>query len=100
MAKIADVVTPYEGVMVLADPKSYGDLVTPYDTPVPYRLGTMFANRFPTPASAIGFTIDPLLSIGEAIVIDGIEGGVLAGVLAPQSYYLEPTRGQIWPRIG
>jgi len=100
MAKIADIITPYEGVMVLADPMPYGDIITPYEAGTPDLLGALIANRFPTPASAVGFLIDPLGSIGEAIVIDGIDGDLKAGILAPQSYYLEPKLGQIWPRIG
>lgn len=101
MATIATTITPYLGVIEHVDPKAYGDVITPFDTPTPDLLGAVTANRFPTPASAVGFTIDPFLNIGESIVVDGIEGPyTVAGALAPGGDYLEPHIGQIWPRLG
>lgn len=61
--------------------------------------GVNYSNRFPTPPSAFGFLITP-----EAdFVFDNVDpvvGGTLIGALFPESDYLEPTTGQIWPRIG
>jgi hypothetical protein len=59
---------------------------------------TNYANRFPVPPSAFGFLTD-----GETLAysIQGLHDPYLvAGALSPYSSYLEPTTGQIWPRIG
>lgn len=63
---------------------------------------TNYTNRFPTPPSAFGFLVDPRDVDGElAYGVDGLESPyILAGALSPQGTYLEPTTGQIWPRIG
>lgn len=56
-------------------------------------------NRFPTPPAAFGFLITPIIDFAFDRM-DPVIGGTLIGVLLPEGDYLEPTRGQIWPRIG
>ncbi len=100
MATVASTVSPFElDAIELVGPLPYGAAVTPYETPPPYRASAPIANRFPTPASAVGFLVDPLLELGIPIAIDGLEGPyVVGGALAPSGDYLEPNLGQIWPR--
>lgn len=60
---------------------------------------TTQANRFPVPPSAAGFGTD----VDELVewVSDGLGPPyIIFGSLNPESDFLEPTRGQIWPRIG
>jgi hypothetical protein len=59
------------------------------------------ANRFPVAPSAFAFLtgVDSLLD--EPIVISGLMSPYfIVGAVYPQSDYLEPTLGQIWPRTG
>lgn len=64
------------------------------DGVVPPILG----NRFPTPPAGKGFLMTPI----EAVYIapSGATGPTLTGALVPEGSFLEPTQGQIWPRIG
>lgn len=53
--------------------------------------------RFPVPSLSWGFCIDlglefPLVHVGSPYYI--------MNAVAPEGDYLEPTTGQIWPRIG
>lgn len=60
--------------------------------------GGPIAQRFKVPPSAfafLGHDIDITLTI-----IPGVIGNVVVGAVYPESNYLEPTIGQIWPRIG
>lgn len=55
-------------------------------------------NEFPTPPIAWGFATDLDL---ELYPIIGLEAPYqIIGAVYPESDYLEPTIGQIWPRIG
>lgn len=58
-----------------------------------------FTSRFPTPPAAFGFLGAPDDDFAFS-VMDPIATGTLIGVLLPEGKYLEPTLGQIWPRIG
>lgn len=81
-----------------------GALVDPWvmETVVDFTIDTVLAARFPTPPSALGFLTDVYDGEGEPIYgLDGLEPPYfLTGSLYPESDYLEPTTGQIWPRIG
>lgn len=81
----------------LVDPYAYGDLTTPFTLDVaPTGFSAILANRFPTPPAAFGFLTDVLDAVSDPAGI----AGVLTGAVYPESGYLEPTIGQIWPRIG
>lgn len=99
MAVLGSLNIPYEqGELSLVASFPFGDLVTPFDTPTPDLLGTVIANRFPTPPAALGFLMDTAL-IPDIYEIGGLEGPYYAGgALAPSGDYLEPNIGQIWPR--
>jgi len=95
MAVHGTVNIPYEqlGADLLVTPMP--ELVMPFEVSGPDSLGGVIANRFPTPPSAFGFLWDRDVEL----TIDGIEGRLVSGALAPfNDYYLEPTTGQIWPR--
>lgn len=54
--------------------------------------------RFPVPPTAWGFMTDVLEAVGD---IEGLSTPYyMMGAVAAEGSYLEPTRGQIWPRIG
>lgn len=103
MAVIANLTEPvtintFEGlpplpVGILADRVPIGALEQGLGPPY------MISGRFPTPPTAFAFLtgVDALLE--DPIVIEGISN-ILAGAVAPEAGYLEPTTGQIWPRIG
>lgn len=61
--------------------------------------GVNYTSRFPTPPAAFGFLIDPTTELAFDR-LQPVSGGTLIGVLLPEGDYLEPTLGQIWPRIG
>jgi len=68
-------------------------------------VGNPLSNRFPTPAIAWGFlTEDPVEN--EYLLPPDVDMAldppyyILGGPLHPEGSYLEPTIGQIWPRIG
>lgn len=57
------------------------------------------ASRFPVPPSALGFANDIELDLAFDRVASISQIGLfLSGALVPESAYLEPTTGQIWPR--
>lgn len=95
-------IVPWElTALELVEPAAYGDLVLPFEMMASPDtvLGTIFSNRFPTPAIAWGFlTDDP----DEEFAFDGLGSPhyIMGGPLHPEGSYLEPTIGQIWPRIG
>lgn len=71
---------------------SFPEEVTSIDTtPLP------ITSRFPVPPTAWGFMTD-----GETeLIVEGLTAPYyLMGAVAAEGSYLEPTRGQIWPRIG
>jgi len=72
-----------------------GGLITPQETDDVSGVTAILASRFPTPPSAFGFLydLDPFLDIQ----FDGVTK-VITGAVYPESLYLEPTTGQIWPR--
>jgi hypothetical protein len=100
MATVGNTITPWSLTSVeLMEALAFGDLVTPFDTPAPDLMSNFTANVFPTPASAVGFLLDPFLELDETIRIDGLTHPYfVGGALAPEGYYLEPNVGQIWPR--
>jgi len=58
-------------------------------------------NRFPVPPIAWAFlVVNNGLLDDEEMEILRVAPPTLVGVLHPESNYLEPTLGQIWPRIG
>lgn len=63
----------------------------PYSAPK--RLSEPIGNSFPVPPTAWGWLITPEVDLAY----DGVLA-VLAGAVYPESLYLEPTIGQIWPR--
>lgn len=67
------------------------------DPGVPYSapklLSAPIANSFPTPPVAWAW----LVTVDPDTVLDGVSA-VLPGAVYPESLYLEPTIGQIWPR--
>jgi len=81
------------------EPMSYGDLVELFVMEIIEGVvGVPITNRFPTPPIAWGFlTDDP----EDEFVFDGLGPPYdIRGALFPESPFLEPTIGQIWPRIG
>jgi len=73
-----------------------GDLVTPTDIGVPDLITALAPSRFPVPPTAWGFLTD-ILELEMAFSRVG-PPYVYTGLLYPESPYLEPTIGQIWPR--
>lgn len=75
-----------------------GYLITPYEADVPTGVSAVIAGRFPTPPSAFGF----LTPVYEwELLLDGLSPPyVYTSALSPEATHLEPTIGQIWPRIG
>lgn len=75
-----------------------GTLSDPYEvTDTDLIVPPVRSNVFPTPPAAFGFLIDV---IGwDSSAFDGLmPGGLRWGAVYPESRYLEPTIGQIWPR--
>lgn len=105
IANLADVGHPDYALQDFFPPLPVGDLATVVviDS-VPGLMGVVIANRFPTPPSALAFFTDyPLPEEGEYNVGEGTGFGppyLLLGAVYPESDFLEPTIGQIWPRIG
>lgn len=94
MATQGTLIEPYvQGALEFIDPFGYGDLITPYQVTAVDILSAPIANRFPTPPTAWAFLIDP----DEEPAFDRISSAI-AGAVYPESVYLEPTIGQIWPR--
>ena len=72
------------------------DLVLPFEmVSVDSLLGTNFNNRFPTPPVVGSFLVDVENEMAFNAIMPPY---VYIGVLYPESPYLEPTIGQIWPR--
>lgn len=69
-------------------------MTTPYVAPDPDGLEPgIVVGTWPIPPTAWGFMTTP----HEQEDVSGIQEGYL-GALFPESTYLEPTIGQIWPR--
>lgn len=100
MVVIANAIAPYElGSLELVAAQPSAGLIDLYVmTAVDSVFGTIFANRFPTPPIAWGFlTDDP----DEEFAFDRLGPPYdIRGALFPETNYLEPRIGQIWPRIG
>lgn len=81
-----------------------GRLITPYvmTTAVDFTVDFIISGRFPTPAAALGFLIDVYDEEGDPIYgVGGLASPyIFTGAVYPESDFLEPTQGQIWPRIG
>jgi hypothetical protein len=59
------------------------------------------SSRFPVPPSAAAFLTGVDSMIDEPMRFDGLTSPYLImGAVFPESGYLEPTLGQIWPRTG
>lgn len=56
------------------------------------------ANRFPVPPTAAAFLTEIEALEDTPMVFDVVFGPPIAAALSPESVYLEPTIGQIWPR--
>lgn len=102
MAIQGTLVTPYSGVTHLIEAIPLGDLIeSPFMiTTPPDTVSEVVAQRFPVPASALGFLIDnsliaPDFPLGDDIGLDPPH--LLPWAVVPESR-LEPTTGQIWPR--
>lgn len=83
----------------------FRDLVTPYVMTAvsDFTVDSLIvAGRFPTPPAALGFLLDIYNDEGETVyLLDGLESPyTIGGAVFPESGFLEPTIGQIWPRIG
>jgi hypothetical protein len=92
---------PLEGVEAIP----VGDLIDLFvlTRPTISDVGAVnYGNRFPTPPSAFGFLtmiFDPEGDLPYRF--DGLGPPYnIIGALLPEGQYLEPTIGQIWPRIG
>lgn len=73
------------------------DLVCPTEFTGVDAFSAPVAARFPVPSLSWGFCIDlglefPLMTVGSPYYI--------MNAVSPEGDYLEPTTGQIWPRIG
>lgn len=93
MAVIANTVTPY----ALTEPNFVGplpfkDLVTPFELESVSLVSTI-SNRFPVPPVAWAF----LTVVDAELTLDKVSS-IVTGAVYPESPYLEPTIGQIWPR--
>lgn len=67
--------------------------------------GVIRASRFPVPPAALGFLTDITDEAGDPIYPLGVTIGLqppyyVNGAVNPPGNYLEPTTGQIWPRVG
>lgn len=99
MAQFGPLNSPYiQGDTELVGAAPFGDLNTPYELDDPDGVDSTIANRFPTPPIVGAFLTAVDGSVGD---IEGVSNPyVIAGALLPEGGYLEPTIGQIWPRIG
>lgn len=77
----------------LVGPIPQGGLTTPQETTDAEGVTAILASRFPTPPSAFGF----LLDLDVDLDFNGVTA-YIPGAVYPESIYLEPTTGQIWPR--
>lgn len=102
MTVIADLIQPVvidAGDQSFVQPLPMGGLVTVgWDGRQDGVVGVPIANRFPAPASAIAFLTDEPDEEFEPVA--GTAPYFINGALVPESSFLEPTLGQIWPRIG
>lgn len=108
MAIQGDLVQPYPDLVSLdlVAGVSLGDLVEPYvlTLATDFTIDSIKSGRFPTPSAALGFLTQVLTDDGEfpyQIPPYGLSPPYfIVGSLYPESDFLEPTKGQIWPRIG
>lgn len=98
MAIIGDLTEPYlVTALAFVEPIPVGDLMMPYEVTGVSGVSEIVLDRFEVPAVAWGF----LLDLEDDVSFDKIESPyVVAGALTSEGDYLEPTIGQIWPRIG
>lgn len=103
MAQIATLNQPYTvGDLLDGIPGiPVGDLIDVAVLGEPDGVVSTVTNRFPTPPSALAFLTDPFFELDTSLALDKVNAnGVIAGALTPESSYLEPNIGQIWPRTG
>lgn len=98
MANQGNLTFPYEVVtpdLLLGEP--VGALVDVELVASPDGVTGTLTNRFPVPPTAGGFCVD----VDTGLDVSGLDGAhIIVGALLPEGDYLEPTIGQIWPRIG
>jgi hypothetical protein len=100
MAQIATLTQPYtaDTVEVIR-----GIPVAPLSMPFTFSgpvsgIASTISNRFPVPPTAAAFlTLVDALEY-EPFALDLVFGNPIIAALTPESVYLEPTIGQIWPR--
>lgn len=102
MAVLGTLIEPYQLAAIdFISPIPVGNLVDPYEFVAVDLAGAPISNRFPTPPIAWGFLTDvDFEMITHESWGDPLPGGYISGALAPAGLFLEPTIGQIWPRIG
>jgi len=106
MAVQGTLVQPFPDLITVANVVGLpsGKTITPYvmTTAIDFTVDTIIAGRFLTPAAALGFLADVYDEEGEAVYrLDKLASPyTLTGAVYPESDFLEPTQGQIWPRIG
>lgn len=92
MAEQGTLITPYiQGALELIAQLKLGNLITPWTSPVPDRITAQYGNRFPVPPVSFAFLVDV-----NPVIVD--RASIISGAVFPESSYLEPTIGQIWPR--
>lgn len=105
MAEIANLTEPYTlGEIEAIPPLPIGELLEAVIIDAvedglspPYLL----SNRFPTPPIAAAFLTGVNSLEENPVVIEGFGPPyIINGALIPENDFLEPTQGQIWPRIG
>jgi hypothetical protein len=105
MAEIANLNEPYTlGEVEELPPLPIGELIDVVTLGAP-DLGVtapyLITNRFPTPPTAIAFLTDVFRLMEEPMTFDGLGPPyILTSAVSPGGDFLEPTTGQIWPRIG
>jgi len=85
-----------QGVLKKLEPAAYGNLITPFVMGAVSKMTSAnYTNRFPTPPIVGAFLVD----VEEEMAFDRIMSPyTITGALFPESGYLEPNVGQIWPR--
>lgn len=71
-------------------------LVSPFELTSVEGVLSPIAQRFPVPARAVGFCVN----VDTGWTLDEGVTSTVASAVLPENEYLEPTLGQIWPRIG
>lgn len=98
MAQIATLTEPYlVTTFDFVAPLPYNKLTETFvvSSPLEGWVAPIVTNRFPTPPTAVAF----LGVVDFDMQIDGLGPPYsIIGAVYPETKYLEPTVGQIWPR--